>query len=143
MDDLKSFAEKLSSARQRFDMSETLKTMAHAELERKAHDQGFASVLYERLMVQVTEFEKTLDPNHEVGAYLASFGTQVTIQIHHIGYHNPYFVIFSGTKLDDGSDVRLVQHVSQINVLLVALKKADPEKPARRIGFTDRDESAT
>lgn len=36
--------------------------------------------------------------------------------------------------LEDGQEVQLVQHVSQVNVLLVAVKALQGH-PARRIGF--------
>ena len=38
--------------------------------------QGFADVMYNRLISQITDFEKDLDSDHEIGAYLASFGKE-------------------------------------------------------------------
>ena len=34
-----------------------------------------------------------------------------------------------------GRPIRLVQHYTQLNVLLTAMPKPKPEEPARRIGF--------
>jgi len=36
---------------------------------------GMASVLHDRLMNQIQDFEKDLESNEEIGAYLSSFGT--------------------------------------------------------------------
>lgn len=99
-------------------------------------DLGYAHVIFERLVAQITDFEKTLKINEEVGAYLASFGTKIIILVESIGYHDPYFIIFCGTDIDVGTKVRLVQHVSQISVLLTALKvKPEENRKAKRIGF--------
>lgn len=50
-----------------------------------------------------------------------------------IGYANPSTLIFYGTV--GGQEATLIQHMSQLNFLLMSVPKADPEKPARRIGF--------
>jgi len=97
---------------------------------------GFASVLYDRLMDQIRSFEEDLGPDEELGGYLASFGREVLIRIEHIGYHNPYFVTFEGTILQSGARVRLVQHTSQLGVLLTAVPKAPEHPTPRRIGFS-------
>ncbi len=99
---------------------------------------GFADVMYDRLIQQIAEFEKDLDTEHEIGAMLASFGREVVIHIESIGYHNPYFIVFYGSNSVDGAKVKLVQHVSQINVLFVSVK-VNENRPARRIGFIDKD----
>ncbi|WP_320385265.1 DUF6173 family protein [Escherichia coli] len=39
--------------------------------------------------------------------------------------------------MEDGSPVELVQHVSQINVLLIRKKRLCLETPKRPIGFAD------
>jgi hypothetical protein len=107
--------------------------------EQRVEDLGFAHVMFERLMTQIKEFEKTLMPDEEVGAYLSSFGARVLIQIDQVGYHNPYFIVFNGINVDDGQRVRLVQHTSQISVLFTAMKVKEDQKP-RRIGFFVDDE---
>lgn len=97
-------------------------------------DLGYANVLHNRLVRQIKDFERGLSPGEEVGAYLSSFGTRVLVQIQSVGYHDPYFIIFKGISVDDGRQVRLVQHTSQVSVLFVALKVSENRKP-RRVGF--------
>ena len=51
-----------------------------------------------------------------------------------IGFWNPSLITFRGVT-DDGSPVELIQHVTQISVLLMKLPRKDPSKPKRPIGF--------
>jgi len=94
---------------------------------------GFADKYYERLVGLISDFEKGLDSDHEVGARLVSFGQVVSIHVTSIGYYNPYLIVFDG-KFDDGTAVTLVQHVSQISFLLFAVRALERGKP-RRVGF--------
>jgi Family of unknown function (DUF6173) len=91
-----------------------------------------AKWMHERLVKSIIEFEKELDNTQEIGARLVNFGEREPIHILNIGYWGPDLVIFHGTNLD-GRPVELLQHVSQISVLLVAIPVKD-EAP-RRIGF--------
>lgn len=94
---------------------------------------GHADVIFDRLMKQISDFQATLKPEEEVGAYLASFGREMLIHIENIGYRNPYLIVFRGV-LDTNKDrVELVQHATQVNVLLRAVPKIG--ETARRIGF--------
>ncbi|EFB6172003.1 hypothetical protein D9J53_23635, partial [Escherichia coli] len=67
---------------------------------------------------------------------LASFGKNIEFHFTDISYWNPSLISFIGT-LEDGSPVELVQHVSQINVLLIRKKRLCLETPKRPIGFAD------
>jgi len=73
-----------------------------------------------------------LDQDHEVGARLVTFGVDFTFHIEDLGYWGPDLVMFHGVN-DQGKKVELLQHVSQLSVLLVAIDKVG-EKP-RRVGF--------
>lgn len=109
---------------------------ARQKRNREVVDLGYAHIMFDRLMRQIQQFEATLQPNEETAAYLASFGTQVLIAIDNVGYHNPYFITFDGVNVDTRQRVRLVQHVSQINVLFAAVSIPKEEnRKARRIGF--------
>lgn len=103
-------------------------------------DLGFAHVMYDRLVAQIREFQDSINPDEEVAAYLASFGTRVIVLIEHVGYQNPYYIVFDGINAETGQRVRLVQHTSQTSVLLMAAKVEEPRKP-RRIGFHQGQES--
>lgn len=84
-------------------------------------------------MERIKEFEDTLDEDHEIALRLASFGQSITLSVVDIGYSNPSTLVFHGYVGDQPAT--LIQHMSQLNFLLLAVKKADPEKPPRRIGF--------
>ena len=91
-----------------------------------------AKWMFERLIESIVEFEKRLDQTQEIGARLVNFGEREAIHINDVGYHGPHLVVFYGTNLD-GHPVELLQHVTQVSVLLVAVPK-EHERP-RRIGF--------
>jgi len=95
---------------------------------------NLASDFYERLIKMIGEFEEELDEEHEAGVRLVTFGHSLTFQVERLGYYNPSLIRFYG-RLENGSAVELIQHVSQISFLLTAMKKPDPDKPAKRIGF--------
>jgi len=87
---------------------------------------------YERLVNYINDFEEKLDDEYEIGARLVSFGSEVTFHIQDIGYHGPDIISFTG--IDDKSQtVQLIQNISQLSVLLIAVIKTEEE--ARRIGF--------
>ncbi|MEI7817972.1 MAG: DUF6173 family protein, partial [Desulfuromonadales bacterium] len=87
---------------------------------------------HKRLATYIQDFESNLDNEHEIGARLVSFGSAITFHIQDIGYYGPDIITFDGLN-DAGETVKLIQNISQLSVLLVAMKKLE-EKP-RRIGF--------
>lgn len=97
-----------------------------------------ADYTYEVIMERIKEFEDELDDDHEVAVKLAAFGQSVTMAVTDIGYSNPTTLIFYGYVGNKKST--LIQHMSQLNFLLLAVEKADPEKPPRRIGFAASSE---
>lgn len=101
-------------------------------------DYNMADYSYEVIMERIKEFEDELDDDEEVAVRLASFGSSITMAVTEIGYSNPSTLVFYGYVGDQRST--LVQHVSQLNFLLLAVKKSDPEKPPRRIGFAEPTE---
>lgn len=80
----------------------------------------------------VEEFERELDEEHEVGVRLASFGGVVVFHAEQIGFSKPNVITFYGVT-EEGEKIQLIQHVSQLNFLLKAVKKR--EQKANRIGF--------
>ena len=103
-------------------------------LQLSIRDYKNADYSYEVIMKRIREFEETLDDDHEIAIQLASFGQSVTLSVTDIGYSNPSTLVFYGYVGDQRAT--LIQHMSQLNFLLIAVKKAEPEKPARRIGFS-------
>ena len=90
------------------------------------------SWMYERLVRSIAKFEEDLNQDQETGARLVTFDNQEVIHIEDLGYWGPNLLIFYG-KSCEGKPLQLLQHQSQVNVLLVAVPKEGP-KP-RRIGF--------
>ena len=88
---------------------------------------------YERLILYIKNFESQLDNEHEVAMGFTG-GDAGVLRIEGIGYFDPDIVTFYGH--DEGeSRTQLIQHVSQLNVMLRALPKAPEEEMPRRIGF--------
>lgn len=99
----------------------------------EANKSQWASTMFDRLQEALRDFETSLNPDEEVGACLASFGTAVTIHVRRLGFHNPSLIFFYGES-EHGDEVTLVQHVNQVNLLLVKLRPLSGREP-RRIGF--------
>jgi len=95
---------------------------------------NLASEFYSRLVEWINDFDSSLDQEYEVGVRLVSFGQTVVFHLDDMGYWNPSLISFRG-RTDDGQPVELIQHVSQISILLMKLKRPDPSKPKRKIGF--------
>ena len=88
---------------------------------------------YQRLILYIKNFEQTLDAEHEVAMGLTDTGAGV-LRIEGLGYFDPDLVTFYGSD-QTGARVQLVQHVTQLNVLLRANRKPESADTARRIGF--------
>lgn len=88
---------------------------------------------YERLIVYIQNFEQTLDSNHEVAMGFAGSDAGV-LRIEGMGYFDPDIITFYGSD-SNGLKTQLVQHVSQLSVILRALPKQPQQSEATRIGF--------
>jgi len=95
---------------------------------------NLASEFNKRLYHWIKQFDESLDEQHEVGVRLVTFGQTVVFHLTDITFWNPSLIRFIG-RLDDGSPVELIQHVSQISVLLMKLPRKNPSEPKRKIGF--------
>lgn len=105
-----------------------------------------AQWVYERVIMYIQNFEKQLDNDHEVGLGLAGGNTGV-IRIEGLGYYDPDIVTYYGVN-EAGAKTQLIQHVSQLNVTLVASPKHIDQPEPTRIGFRlaeglERDEDVT
>jgi len=109
------------------------------DIIQEATNSNSAIGMYERIVNLINEFESDLDNEYEAGARLVSFGQSIQFHIIDVGYWSPNLIIFYGA-LDDGSRVQLVQHMSQLSFLLIAIKRQNPNQPRRIIGFCDQNE---
>jgi hypothetical protein len=94
----------------------------------------------------IQNFEKQLDNDQEVGMGFVG-GDAGVIKIEGLGFYDPDLVTFYGR---DGAGVKtqLIQHVTQMNVMLRAAPKEQDQAEPNRIGFRlaeelNREEDAT
>ena len=88
---------------------------------------------YERLIVYIKKFEEQLDDEHEVAMGFVG-GDAGVLRIEGMGYFDPDLITFYG-KDPTGSKTQLIQHVSQLTVMLRALPKHIDQPEPNRIGF--------
>jgi hypothetical protein len=91
-----------------------------------------ASWMHQRLVHQIIEFEKHLGADHELGGRFVGGPTNEPLHISNVASWGPDMIVFMG-QYQDGRRFELLQHYSQVSVLLVAVPKAKDEP--RRIGF--------
>lgn len=91
---------------------------------------------YERMVLYIQKFEEMLDKDQEVGMGFAGSDAG-SLHIQGMGYFAPDIITFYGVG-PDGAKTQLVQHVSQLSVVLRAAPKQDEAKEAIRIGFQMR-----
>lgn len=88
---------------------------------------------YERIILYIQNFEAQLDNEHEVAMGYAG-GDAGILRIEGMGYFDPDIVTFYGTD-PSGARTQLIQHVTQLSVILRALPKQVEQESPRRIGF--------
>lgn len=88
--------------------------------------------MHERLVRQIVEFEKTLDANQEVGGRFVQGPNAEALHIENVVSWGPDMIIFVG-QYSDGRKFELIQHYTQVNLFLVAMRTTNEEP--RRIGF--------
>ena len=102
-------------------------------------DYTMADWKYEKLKEQIEEFQENLPDAVDVCIQLASFGQSILMIVDEIGYQNPDLLYFYGTV--NGNEAQLIQHISQLNFLLMTQPKPEPQAKPRRIGFATDDEA--
>lgn len=118
-----------------------------AVVETDPEDKSPAEWAYQRIILYIQNFEEQLDNEHEVAMGFTGSDAGV-LRIEGIGYFDPDIVTFYGTD-SDGAKTQLIQHVSQLNVILRAMpRQEDDEDAPYRIGFRlaadlERDATAT
>ena len=101
-----------------------------ATQEQKPYDP--AAWMHQRLVHQVMEFEKNLGPDHEVGGRFVEGPGSEPLHLSNVASWGPDMILFMG-EFPDGRKWELIQHYSQVSMLLVAVRKISDEP--RRIGF--------
>jgi hypothetical protein len=100
----------------------------------KAEDKPFdpAAWMHQRVVQQIMEFEKNLGEDQEIGGRFVQGPGNEPLHISNVASWGPDMILFMG-QYPDGRKFELIQHYSQVNVLLVAVPKMRDEP--RRIGF--------
>lgn len=104
-------------------------------------DKSPAQWAYERLILYIKNFEEQLDDKQEVAMGFAGSDTGV-LRIEGIGYFAPDVITFYGRD-EDETRTQLIQHVSQLNVMLRAMPRPETSEEPRRIGFRLASDLAT
>lgn len=87
----------------------------------------------DRLILYIQNFEEQLDNEHEVAMGFTG-GDAGVLKIEGMGYFDPDIITFHGSD-PTGGKTQLIQHVSQLNVMLRALPKEVETAEPNRIGF--------
>lgn len=98
---------------------------------------SYSDTQFKLLRKYISDFEQTLDEEHEVGILLTNFGQATLMQVTEIGWEKSVLMIFRGYV--NGTYSTLIQHVSQLNFLLTSVPK-EPDRPKRTIGFVTSKE---
>lgn len=88
---------------------------------------------YQRLILYIQNFEKNLKAEEEIAMGFTDTGAGI-LKIEGLGYFDPDIVTFYGND-GAGNRIQLVQHVTQLNVVLRAMPKPQEASEPRRIGF--------
>lgn len=91
-----------------------------------------AEGIFEHLMGRLKDFQNGLHANEEIAIQLANYGMAAEIHIREVSFKNPNIIEFTGLNRDKNR-VTLIQHISQLNFLLVATTPL--EENSYRIGF--------
>lgn len=92
-----------------------------------------AEQVFHHILGRVKQFQSELPPDHELGLHLADFGGGRALHVRGMGFKNPNIIEFYG-KLDGDQQVAVIQHISQLNFLLIAVPPP-ADQPPYRIGF--------
>lgn len=104
-----------------------------AATRRAVEEKSPAEWAYERLILYIQNFESQLDSDQEVAMGFTG-GQAGVLSIEGVGFFDPDIVTFYGRD-ENGLKTQLIQHVTQLNVVLRAVPKEQPAAPPRRIGF--------
>jgi hypothetical protein len=97
-------------------------------------DPNYASEFHKRLNTLINTFDSSLEQQYEVGIRLVNFGQEITFHLTELGYWNPSLITFKGVT-DNEEPIELIQHVTQISILLMKVNRRNPNEPKRPIGF--------
>ena len=86
------------------------------------------------LYKEIRDYQNKLSDTEDVAMSIVQFNQSITILVKEIGYIGYNLVCFHGEDTA-GKPLELIQHVQQLNFLLMVVPKPEPEVPKRQIGF--------
>lgn len=98
-----------------------------------AAEKSPAQWAYERIILYIKNFEEQLDNKHEIAMGFTGADAGI-MRIEGMGFFDPDIVTFYGAD-PAGTKTQLIQHVTQLNVMLRALPKSVEKPEPTRIGF--------
>lgn len=84
------------------------------------------------ILKRVWRFERTLTPDQEIGAIVSAGNASNRIWLTAVEAEAPFHIVLEGWDAD-GQRTQILQHYTQVDITLTALKKREDEP--RRIGF--------
>lgn len=99
---------------------------------------GTAEVIAEALCNEIIKFQSSLPVNTDVAISVVQFSQNTTLLVDSIGYIGYNLIWFSGTD-SNGKPLKLIQHVQQLNFLLMVVPTPAPSTPKRKIGFVHQN----
>lgn len=91
-----------------------------------------SEVVFDQVADTLHAFEETLSAEEEIGAYLVNAPGAKVMHIERVERRGREMIAFHGVN-EHGKTMLLLQHCTQVNILLTALPKL--HDTARRIGF--------
>lgn len=93
---------------------------------------NMAEYAVDAIYKEISDFESSLDEDHEMGMSIVGGPAGVCLHVREIYRYGTDKLVFDGVN-SDGSPLRLMQHLSQLNFLMISAKKIG--QTAARIGF--------
>lgn len=93
-----------------------------------------AEAISQRLYDAIRTYQYSLPNKDDVALQVVTFGSNTTILVERIGYIGSNLVVFGG-KDSSGKPLELIQHINQLNFLMMVAPKPAVEAPKRQIGF--------
>lgn len=88
---------------------------------------------------EILKYQENLKNTEDVAMKLVQFSSTTTILVKEIGYSGYNLICFYGEDTN-GKPLELIQHIQQLNFLLMVVPKIEPEVPKRNIGFVGQVE---
>ena len=98
-----------------------------------------SSVRKDIIYEEIRDYQNNLPDTEDVAMSIVQFNQSITIFVKEIGYIGYNLVCFHGEDTS-GKPLELIQHVQQLNFLLMVVQKPKPEVPKRKIGFVGQVE---